>query len=249
MKLSFISIFCFFITAQIFGQEKADTSEAIVFVRFDYGYHLTAGDFEERFENSNSIGGSFGYKTASNWVFTISGGSNFSRKVKINNLLGDIINSAGDVTDEDGELVKLIYEQRGLNFYASAGKIFNVFNSNPNSGLITEFGIGYLQHRIKIDYRDGTVYQLSDNMVKGYDRLHTGIAFRQFIGYQHFGSKNLFNFYLGVEFQEGITKNRREYNYDTKSFDKAIKNDFLYGLRVGWIIPIKKRSSEEFYYY
>lgn len=248
-KLLFFSLLFIGFSICTDAQDKADSSQAIVFVRFDYGHYFAAADFEDRFTNSNSVGGSFGYKTASNWMLSVSGGANFSRKVKENGLLDDIINSAGDVTDEDGELVKLIYEQRGLNLFVSGGKIFSIFNSNPNSGIITEVGIGYFQHKIKIDYRDGTVYQLSDDMLKGYDRLHTGFALRQFLGYQFFGPKNLFNFYLGFEFQEAFTKNRRAFNYDTKSFDTEQKVDFLYGFRFGWVIPIKKRSAEEFYYY
>jgi hypothetical protein len=110
-------------------------------------------------------------------------------------------------------------------------------------------GVGYLQHKIKIDYRDGTVYQLSEEMRKGYDRLHTGIATRQFIGYQYFGKRNLMNFYGGFEFNQGFTKNRREFNYDTRSFDKERKFDFLYGFKVGWVIPFRSRETEEFYYY
>lgn len=253
MKLMFKTglFFLFLFTGlqQSHAQTNIDSAQSIVFIRFEYAHLWVGGDLEKRFINSNAVGGSLGYKTRSNWQFGINGAFHFSNQVKVNGLLDDVINEAGDVTDSDGELVKLTYEHRGLSFFVQAAKIFPVFNSNPNSGIITQFGFGYLQHQIKIDYRDGTVFQLDENDLKGYDRLHTGLAFRQFVGYQYFGPKNLMNFYIGFEFQEALTVNRRGYNYDTRSFDTDTKNDLLYGFRFGWIIPFRRRAAEEFYYY
>jgi hypothetical protein len=231
------------------AQNKKDSTQSIAFVRFEYGHFGVAGDLAKSFINSNIIGGSVGFKTATNWQFSLSGGGNFSTKVKDNGLLSNILNDAGDLTDADGELVKVVFEQRGYNVFANVSKILNIRNSNPNSGLITEFGLGFFQHKIKIDYRDGNLFQLDGEIEKGYDRLHNGIALRQFIGYQHFGPNNLANFYLGFELQEAFTKNRREYNYNTREYDKKQKTDILYGFRFGWIIPFKKRASEDFYYY
>lgn len=251
-KKQYITIFLTILsisTSSLFAQTKKDSAQSIFFVRFEYGYYNTAGDFENRFPNSNAAGGSIGFKTASNWQFGINAAAHFSNKVITNGLLNDIINEAGDATDADGELVKVTYEQRGLSLFFQVGKVFPVFGSNPNSGIITQAGIGFLRHNIKVDYRDGIVYQLSEDMLKGYDHLSSGIAIKQFVGYQYFGKRNLLNFYLGFELMQGYTKNKREYNYDTREFDTDLKHDFLYGFRAGWIIPIRKRASEEYYYY
>lgn len=241
-------IACFFIgiSAKTYAQ---DSTQAFGYIKFQYAHFLPSGDFEKRFSNANSIGGELGIKTFGNWHFSFSGAYLFSNKVKINNLLSDVINQAGDVTDSDGELVRLTYELRGQTYFAKIGRVFRVLSPNPNSGILVNAGVGYLRHRIKIDYRDGTVYQLSEERIKGYDRLTTGIAFQQFIGYQYFGKSNLLNFYAGFEFIQGFTKNRRKYNYDTRSFDTGGKKDFLAGFRFGWVIPFRKRRSEEFYYY
>ncbi|MEX2379908.1 MAG: hypothetical protein WD530_04155 [Vicingaceae bacterium] len=230
-------------------KNEKSQAEGIPFIRFQYNYAAASGDLENRYGNIHGVGGAFGYKTKSNWEFEIEGNYLFSRDVKVQGLLNDIINNAGDVTDSDGELVKLIYEHRGLAFYASVGKVFNLLSPNPNSGVFIQAGVGYLQHKIKIDYRDGTVYQLSDEMVKGYDRLHSGIAFRQFVGYQYFGKSNLVNFYAGFEFNQALTYNRRQYNYDTRAYDQEQKFDIMSGFKVGWIIPFRSRETEEFYYY
>lgn len=233
-----------------FGQSKnlRDSSESIPFIKFQYSYLLPSGDFEDTYDQANVVGASFGFKTASNWQFELEGNFMFGAAIKRPDLLQEISNTRGDITDSEGELVKLIYDLRGISIFGSVGKIFPLTEGNRNAGIITQAGIGFLQHKIKIDYRDGEVFQLNENMLKGYDRLHYGFATKQFIGYQHFGKKNMINFYIGLEFQQGFTKNRREYNYDTKSFDKDSKIDFLYGFRLGWSIPVRKRASEDFYY-
>ncbi|MFT6166739.1 MAG: hypothetical protein ACJASF_001432 [Vicingaceae bacterium] len=225
-----------------------DSSESIPFIRFQYSYLLPSGDFEETFQQANTAGAALGFKTASNFQFEIEGNFMFGSKVKRVGLLSGIANERGDITDSQGELVRISYDLRGFSLFASVGKLIPLKFTNQNSGILTQLGVGYLQHKIFIDYRDGDVFQLSEEMLKGYDRLHSGLALKQFIGYQHFGKKNLYNFYLGLEFQQGFTKNRRGYNYDTQSFDLGRKLDFLYGFRAGWSIPIRQRASEEFYY-
>ena len=252
MKISIFSILgicLFLLSSSSNAQESVDSSETFPFVRFQYAYLFPGGDYEDTFGNTSSIGGAFGFKTKSNWQFEIEGGFLFGADIKRKDLLVDILNANGDVTDADGELVRVVYDIRGLSFYASAGKVFSVLGSNKNSGILVQAGVGFLQHRIKVDFRDGEVFQLSDDMLKGYDRFHRGLALKQFIGYQYFGKQNLLNFYAGFEFNQGFTRNLREYNYDNRSFDKDQKLDLLYGFRFGWAIPIRSRESEEFYIY
>lgn len=250
MRFFFLLVACLVLKLDAKAQDSSKTkSEAIPFIRFQYSFLNPAGDFEERYGASHSVGGALGHKLKSNWQFEIEGSYHFGNQINSSNFLSEIINSTGDVTDADGELVKLVYELRGLSIYASAGKLFNWIGKNPNSGILIQAGIGFFQHKTKIDYRDGEVFQLTDNMLKGYDRLHTGLSTRQFIGYQHFGKRNLVNFYFGFEFEESFTKNRRKFNYDSRSFDTSQKLDFLYGFRFGWMIPFRSRESEEFYFY
>lgn len=253
LRIAVISFCTLNITFAAKGQKLTDTSstskEGFPFVRFQFASFIPGGDYEKSFGNTYSVGGAIGYKSGSNWQFDIESGYFFGADVKREDMLNGIINSAGDATDLDGELVRIVFDIRAINIFSSVGKIFPLSTKNNNSGILLKAGVGYLQHRIKIDFRDGEVFQLNDEMLKGYDRLHTGIALKQFIGYQYYGESNLFNFYVGFEMIEGFTINRRAYNYDTQSFDQNRKTDLLYGLRFGWSIPIRQRASEEFYYY
>lgn len=244
-RIFLLAIICF----NSFLISAQDSAASFAYIKFQYAYYLPGGDYEERFGNTNSVGGELGFKTKSNWHFSVSGSYLFSNNVKVNNLLSDVINDAGDVTDSDGKLLRLIYEMRGQSYYLKVGRVIPILGSNPNSGLLINLGIGYLQHKIKVDYRDGTVFQLDEERLKGYDRLTSGIALNQFIGYQYFDKSNLLNFYIGFEFNQAFTKNRREYNYDEMSYDTDGKFDVLSGFRVGWVIPFRSRKSEEFYYY
>ena len=252
LKTKWIVLSCFSLMHfNLAAQAKVDSTQAqsIPFIRFQYSFLAPSGDFEDRFGDSHEVGGAFGFKTKSNWQFEVEAGYHFGKQVKVQGLLDDVINKVGDATDSDGELVKIIYEMRGLSFFGSIGKVIPLGKNQKNSGLIVQAGAGYFQHKIKVDWRDGDVFQLSDERLKGYDRLHTGFALKQFIGYQYFGHKNLVNFYAGLEFKQAFTQNRRKYNYDTQSYDTKEKFDFLYGIRIGWMIPFKSRASEEFYYY
>jgi len=243
-----VTVNCY--TVDVFAQasQDSDSASAFAFIRFQYSLLSPAGDFEKTFGVTQAVGGALAYKTATNWHFEVEGSFLFGGDVKRKDLLSGIINEAGDVTDADGELVKVILDMRAYSLYGSVGKLFPIFG-NQNSGILVQFGVGYLQHRIKVDFRDGEVFQFSDEMLKGYDRLHRGVALKQFVGYQYFGKRNLINFNIGFEFNQGFTKNKREYNYDSRSFDKGQKTDLLNGLRIGWTIPIKERTSDDFYYY
>ncbi len=247
-RLFILSLLTFF-SQPYFAQAKPDSAAGFPFVKFQYAYLFPSGDYESTFGNSNSIGGGLGYKTKSNWQFEIDAGYMFGADMKRKDLLNSIINDAGDVTDSDGELVKIIYDLRGLTILGSVGKVIPVFGVNQNSGILIKAGIGYIQHKIKVDYRDGDVFQLNEEMLKGYDRFHSGLLLNQFIGFQYFGKRNFVNFLVGIEFNQGFTTNKREYNYDTRSFDKSQKKDYLSGFRFGWIIPIKGRVSEDYYFY
>ena len=56
------------------------------------------------------------------------------------------------------------------------------------------------------------------------------------------------NFYGGIEISEAFTKNRREMNFDTGLKDNKARTDMLYGIRIGWVFPLYKRSADKTYF-
>jgi hypothetical protein len=85
-------------------------------------------------------------------------------------------------------------------------------------------------------------------MANVYDRLTNGLCLSQFLGYTNFSNSRRINFYAGLEFMEGFTKNRRNYNFDTAMKDDASRLDFFLGFKLGWIIPLYKKVPKEYYY-
>ena len=71
----------------------------------------------------------------------------------------------------------------------------------------------------------------------------------EFIGYVHFGKRKLINFYLGFDFTQAWTKNKRGYNYDEMQKDQQIHFDTMTGFRIGWMVTLYRRAPDEFYYY
>lgn len=249
LKILFILSFLICTNQLVKGQVNMDSAMALPFVKLNFGIFTPSNDFADRFGRTSSVGGEIGYKTKNNWQFGLKVDANFGKKINEPSILQSLTNASGDVTTSDGVITGILQEQRGFNFHFYGGKLFNFKGKNKNSGLLVTGGVGFLQHRINLDFRDGNVLQLNKEMEKGYDRLSNGISFNQFIGYQYFGKTRLINFYLGIEGIQAITKNRRGYNYDLKEEDNATRFDAMYGVKFGWIIPFYKRSTKEFYYY
>lgn len=231
-------------SAQVNPQDSVVASPLI---NFHYSYQLPGGDMARRFGNNNSIGASFVYKTKSNFLFGVEGSFLFGENV-IEDPIADLRVDLGQIVSEGGTYANLAMLQRGFYFTGTVGKIFPILSPNKNSGPMIRAGVGYLQHNIRYQVDRNTVPQLRDGYEKGYDRLTSGIMFQQFIGYRLFSNSRLINFYVGVEFIQGLTQNQRSFNFDTRERDDRQRNDLLTGFKFGWTIPLYKKTPREFYY-
>jgi hypothetical protein len=143
--------------------------------------------------------------------------------------------------------------ERGWVFMGRVGKVltkvpFTKLDAglNPNSGFLLMLGAGMVQHKIQIK---SNALALTEDMIKGYDRLSNGPALSQFLGYLFLSNNRLVNFYFGIECIQGWTQNRRGYNYDTMQEDTKTRMDIMTGIKLGWVLPLYKKVPDEFYYY
>lgn len=231
------------------GKSVADSSVMIPMFTGSYAVQVPGGDMAERFGINSNTGGSFIVKTRSNWLLGIEGFFLFGSNIKEDGILDCIRTSNGQIINKYGEYANYILSERGFFLGVTAGKIIPVFSPNPNSGIIITLSGGLLQHKIRIDNDGNNAPQILDDYKKGYDRLTNGFCFKEFIGYIYFGNKRTLNFYTGFEFYQGFTKNRRNYNFDTMERDDRNRADLLYSFRIGWIIPLYKRSPDRYYIY
>jgi hypothetical protein len=143
----------------------------------------------------------------------------------------------GEIVGGDGVFSSVVLRQRGFYVGAKFGKLFPLSESNPRSGIRVTLGAGLLEHKIRVQDDSRQVNQVAGEYRKGYDRLTNGLALNQFVGYQLLGKNRLINFYAGLEFTQGFTQNRRDWNFDTMEQESGERLDLLFGIRLGWVLP------------
>lgn len=243
---SVLTILFFLLLNLCNAQRIADTTINVPMVSLHFSGQLPFGDLGDRFGSNLAVGGSFLFKAQKTWILGAEGSYFFGRNVK-ENVSIHMKNSDGFIVDNDGYPADLRITERGFNAFIVVGKLFPKLGHNPNSGFITTFGFGYLQHKIKLYDANQKIAAVNGDIAKGYDRLSGGFAMNQFLGYLFLSSNRLVNFEAGFEFYQAFTKSYRGYNYDTGLPDTKNRMDYLVGFRIGWTLPLYKRTID-FYY-
>jgi len=211
-------------------------------------FHLPGGDLKDRFGFSSSIGLAFEYKMKNQFSIGIDGSFIFGNKIKETSMLDGLRTSDGDIIDADGNISDILMFERGFTTSFNVGYLLTWKKPNPNSGVFFRLGLGFIQHKIRIEHQNNAIPALEGDYLKGYDRLTNGILLTQFIGYRYLSNTRLLNFFAGFEFNQGFTKNRRDYNFDLMGPDNTKRIDMLNGIRFGWILPLYKQAPQEYYY-
>jgi len=236
-----------FILLSFFAKAQMDSAITVPLIGINFGGQLPFGDLADRFGPNLRAGGSFLIKTKGNWVYGLDAFYIFGRNVK-EDVLKQLKNSEGRVTDNEGYPADLRVTERGVGVHAHFGRVFNFNQRLPNSGLIATIGLGYLQHKINLYDAQNRVAAVYKDLKRGYDRLSGGISFSEFVGYLHLSENRLLNFYLGFEGSQTLAKSFRKLNYDTGLPDTGQRVDMLLGFRVGWILPLYKKKPNDYYY-
>ncbi len=263
LLLVFVASFNGALTAQ---QNIRDSSITMMLLEVSYLGSTPGGDLSQRFGWTNQMGGQVGLKHKSNFYATL--GANFLWGETVKE--GDMINQMGfdylyDLSDTafvreigfidaNGNAERPSVFQRGLTVPLRIGKIFPKLSfsrkENDNSGPFLELGVQFIQHYIKYEFKSEQIPWLTDDFLKGYDRLSNGLGAMQSIGYRYFSSNRYLNFFVAFDISQNFTQNRRALNFDTNTVENEQRFDVLTGFRVGWSLPIYKvASSSEYYYY
>ena len=237
------------------AQNVKDSSLFFPMLKFSYAIQLPGGDLAKRFGYNSNVGLNFSIKTKSNLFFGASGSFFFGDQIEENGILDSLKTSTssgantGFIIDQSGFPATVRLFERGFTVSFHAGKIFPVFSPNKNSGIILYGGPTFMEHKIKMDDIGHQAPQLVDPYPKGYDRLTAGFGAHEFIGYVYFSNKRLLNFFGGFEFTQAFTKSQRSFDYDLRKADTEKRFDMLNGIRIGWILPLYKKTPQEFYYH
>lgn len=234
------------LTNFINAQEEKEKIPNVALFNVGYGFQVPGGDLSSDFGVSQDIAFGVAY-IHQKFLFGLEGNFLFGNKVKADPL-AKLRTENGGIVTVNNELGQVVLSQRGYYFGGNIGMIVPVSSKNKRSGIRFTVGSGLFQHKIKIiDVTEG-IRQLDPPYIKGYDRLTNGLAFKEFIGYQHFSTNRLLNFFVGIESVQAFTQNRRSYNFDTMTQDDSPRLDLLFGLRAGWCVPIFFDDPEERFY-
>jgi hypothetical protein len=240
------------ITCSLGLEAQVNVKDSLVsapLIGFSFGYHYPGADMAKRFGPNSDIGLTFVYKAKKGWLYGGHASYLFGNNIEEKGIFDSIAGPDGSLINQNGQIANVRTYQRGWNMYAGGGKIFDIWNLNPNSGPMVFAGVGFLQHKLRIEDVGNQSPQLAGDYKKGYDRLTNGIAFSEFIGYMFLGSNRKVNFFAGFELTQAFTQSRRSWDYDLMRKDVTKRTDLLYGFRAGWILPLYKRMPKEYYYY
>lgn len=214
-----------------------------------YGIQNPGGDLEDRFGWNSTLGFGARYKFEAGWTLGVKYNWMFGNRVKETNMFDSILGPSDELIDKDGLFSVIRLNQRGHTMTLNGGRLFPILKNNKNSGILVDVGFGFMLHRIDIFASSLTVPQITEDYEKGYDRLTGGMAFNQFIGYQHLDLKKRINFQVGFSFQQAFTQSMRSIDFDTRTYNDTKRTDMLQGIRIGIILPVytKKLTEEEFF--
>jgi hypothetical protein len=211
-------------------------------------FDFPAGDMAKRFGISYRLGPTLYYKTRSNWLIGVRGDFILGTKIKVDSLMANIKDDAGTLINQDGQRLGINVWERGYKVGFEVGKIINMSRFSGDNGLMLLTSVGFLEHKITIQDKGESIVSVRGDYRKGYDRLTNGIYAEQYIGYLYLSDNGLINFHVGLDVMWGFTQGRRNYWFDVRQPGTDKRNDILFGVRAGWILPMFKRKSEEFYF-
>lgn len=211
-----------------------------IFLEINLGYGSAVGGLQDRFGPHQSVGLGLSYEPARyhfpigfKWSYL------FGTSVKEDILLPYRTSDLGQLIGEDGFQTDVQLRQRAFNLHLFTGGIFPIgTQKNAKHGLKWSLGIGFLQHRIRIQDDSRSASQINKAFSEGHDRLTNGVSLTGFLGYEFRSHSGKINFYTGIEPIWGFTQSRRSYNYDTMISEKGIGRDDVYlQFKIGWYLP------------
>lgn len=235
------------LTLGIGTQAQENAQDPITFVAPHYAFHLPGWDLADQYGMFSSLGLEGLRITSSNLIYGLSFDFIAGGTIKDTNLLAHLTDDKGYVITSEGTIGEVLLFQRGYNAQFKAGYFFPL--SAPSSGLVALGGLGFTQYKTKIDVDNDNIPALNEDYKKMYDHLSNGLSTSGFLGYLHISEKNRAHFYAGIELNRAFAYNRRDYNYDVGGANPNLRNDFSTAFKIGWLIPISKRTTTEYYYY
>ena len=232
------------------AQKKFSNNYTPLSINASFGVQNPLADLSKRFGSNLMVGtGLELISLPKGWIVGADFQYLFGQTVK-EDVLSIFKTPEGALLSDIGTYANIQLRERGVYIGMQGGRLFKLFdNGNRVGGVRLTVGGGFLQHKIRIQDNANSAPQIAPPYTNGYDRLTNGFALTQFIGYQVVSRDKTVKFFIGIDFTEGFTRNRRGFNFDTRQFDNKKRSDVLYGARVGWSIPLfTNQNADEIEY-
>jgi hypothetical protein len=243
-------MFFIFLSCGVVAQSSQTSFSRLFHVQ--YGANLPGGDLAKRYGFLNHIGGGVTFRSSKNFLLGIESSFIFGNQFKseFDSVFSHLTDEKGNITDINGDIAVVMTYARGFHANATIGKLVPLSAKKKASHLQVQVGVGYLQHRFRIETNRQVVPQIETAYRKGYDRFTTGLNTSQFIGYAFIPEEGFYQFYTGFYAQQGYTYNRRTINFDQPNVpvSKELRFDLQVGLRLGWYIPFYKAEPRDYYF-
>lgn len=200
------------------------------------------------------------YKTKSNWLFSVDGnllfgaGNNNLRNKEERMPAVFSHDATPIVIGTDGTDANVTCYNRALNLRAGIGKIFTIGNHNPNSGIVTRLYGGILQQKTIFMVNDVNAPQIQEDYARLYDHKRRGFLLTESLGYWFMSNKaNFVNLYVAFEITQCWNHSVRNYVLDEymglHGPDNTKYLDFIYGVKICWMFPLKGKTAYDYYFY
>ena len=230
-----------FSSTSLIGQDKQN----LFFISANYDLQIPLSDLKADYGLSSGVGFDVSMLTTENVYWSISNSFMFGNNVNDTTILDHLMDENRNIVDQNGQIADITLQQRGFNSNIRLGYLHPTFNET--SGIFAYGFVGFHQHKTRIDVRNTSVPQLNEDYKKIYDHLRNGLSTGAFLGIMHISQKNFTHFYAGLEYTKAFSQNRRTTNFHPVK--EGNYNDSFLSFKLGWIIPISKRSVKEFYYF
>tara|TARA_Y100001933_G_scaffold259175_1_gene308484 strand:- start:645 stop:1379 length:735 start_codon:yes stop_codon:yes gene_type:complete len=241
----YLSILVLSYSISSFAQDDTFKNKMIL---FDYSYQVPITNLANDFGNNSSLGLCY-LQNNNDLLLGLDANFMFGSNVKDTNILRLISTDDGFLINASGELDEVLLYVRGINTHLMIGKSFR-FEENNLTGIYMYGGLGYLQHKIRLESNRTSLPQIEGNYLYGYDKFTNGLSTKICVDYMYFNKKNSIKYHIGTEFINAFTKIKRRYNFaQMEEFDQSLKLDQIVGLRFGVIIPINRNNESKFHYY
>lgn len=238
-----------------------DTATRMVWTGANFSVQWPGGKLSEIFKMNYNVGTGFTYKSEKNWTYGIDFNYYFgsylrhddgsdAAKALYRELFGNIFNDNLEIINDEGVATQIYFEGRYWSLTGGVGKLIPVEKKWRNSGVYLQARFGFFQHKIFITDPDNKVCQFKNDYRKIYDRCSSGFMMSQFAGYLFMHKRRVLSFYAGIELTEAWTKPDRGYVFNEDHLDHVSKASFslLYGLKVGWVVPLFEKKKSITYY-